>query len=927
MRRTWLLASAACALLIVVGLAWHTSSTGAQDQDNQNGNGKKANLLSGGPLPIRQVVLFNSGVGYFQREGEVDGNAHVELAFPSADINDLLKSLILQDLGGGKISTVSYDSHDPIDKILRSFALDLNGNPTFGQILNQARGERVELLLKSEKKDSPPIKIQGVIVGMELKRRPIGKDAAQVVDIDTLNISGTSGLQGVHLEDVLGVRFLNATLENEFQRALRVLASSHDTQKKTVSLGFSGAGKRAVRVGYVVDRPIWKTSYRLRVEPGGKIFLQGWAMVENTSDDDWNNVRMVLVSGRPISFEMNLYEPLYMPRPFVEPELYASLRPPVYSGAMSPEEGRQARAGGQPFNAGAAAGNLANPLGGGIGGAGAAPPVPVSQGGPADIRGGLSSGYGGGGGFGGGGFGGQGFGGGNISGSFQGGFNGGGSFQSGQFTNPYQFNPRGDFIAQNRLTYEELQRRRQVEAQAKDEAKNKGPAITGLNFKEGIASVASAEEVGDYFQYIIDQKITLSRQKSALLPILDQTIAGAKVSIFNEETHAKHPLLGLRLKNTSGQPLTQGPITVYDNSTYAGDTRILDLQPGEERLLSYAMDLGTEIKTDVKATLSPEMHLRLGEPSLTARYKMRETRTYTIKNRSTHDRAVILEHPIRSDWQLVDTKPSEKTRSHYRFNVNVASGKSATFDVIEEQPRVDLVAITNKVVPIYTLAQGLHVKEMIHLHPHRLTNLKIQKGLLVPTFQARESRSYHIQNLSDVDRVFTIDHVIRKDWSRIDPKGDPQHGPGVFRFKLDVGKGKTASQEIVEERVYSDEVKQIAPGSEARLREFLAHPVPSADVKVSLAKVLGLQAKWSEIDKQLSELEKSLKVISDDQSRLRENLRIIPQTSDPYKRFLDKFVAQETEIESLQKSVRQTQTSLQAAQRDYFAFIAGLTAE
>ena len=137
-----------------------------------------------------------------------------------------------------------------------------------------------------------------------------------------------------------------------------------------------------------------------------------------------------------------------------------------------------------------------------------------------------------------------------------------------------------------------------------------------MNFKEGIQSVASAEEVGDYYQYVLDQKISLSRQKSAMLPILDQVIDGAKISIYNEATHAKFPLLGLRLKNTSGQPLTQGPITVYDTNTYAGDTRILDLQPNEERLLSYAMDQSTEVKTDVKSTPSPDMNFRLGDPQL-----------------------------------------------------------------------------------------------------------------------------------------------------------------------------------------------------------------------------------------------------------------------------------------------------------------------
>src|SRR5207248_9053148 len=101
-----------------------------------------------------------------------------------------------------------------------------------------------------------------------------------------------------------------------------------------VRLGFKGDGKRKVRVGYVVENPIWKTSYRLTLD-GGRPALQGWAAVENVTDEDWGEVRVVRVSGRPISFQTDLYQPLYVPRPTVEPERFASLRRPVYDGAMS----------------------------------------------------------------------------------------------------------------------------------------------------------------------------------------------------------------------------------------------------------------------------------------------------------------------------------------------------------------------------------------------------------------------------------------------------------------------------------------------------------------------------------------------------------------------------------------------------------------
>ena len=118
-----------------------------------------------------------------------------------------------------------------------------------------------------------------------------------------------------------------------------------------------------------------------------------------------------------------------------------------------------------------------------------------------------------------------------------------------------------------------------------------------LRLDQGVQSAATATEMGDFFQYAIDQPVNIARQKSAMLPIVIQPVEGVKVSIYNQSIHAKFPLLGLKFKNTTGLHLMQGPITVFEGNSYAGDARILDLQPKEERLLSYAVDLGTEVET------------------------------------------------------------------------------------------------------------------------------------------------------------------------------------------------------------------------------------------------------------------------------------------------------------------------------------------
>ncbi len=892
-RRRLTFAVLAVTAALTAAVVWHNASSSANQFEKDNQADPLADKqAAAAALPITQVVLFNSGVGYYQREGDVQGDNHVELSFPAGEVNDLLKSLVLQDQDKGKVGVITYDSHDPVDKTLRSFAVNLNGNPTFAQILNQARGEKVEVVYRP-RKEAAVEKLSGIIVGMEAQTQRIDKD--RVVEVELLNLLSRAGLQSLALERVESVRFLNPALQTEFERALQVVASAHDTQKKTIRLQFVGNGKRRVKVGYVVERPIWKTSYRLLIQDDGKLFVQGWALVENTSDDDWKGVRVVLVSGRLISYQMDLYTPLYVPRPVVEPELFASLRPPVYSGAM----------GGDKVDRLSLEEKIRPMQDSVVGGKGGRFGKKVKEQEeererePATGRL-LKSPY----------------------------LN---LLRSG--SDPainYYGIVRPEIAFPKKLTYEELQQRRAEQENKKDEAKKIGASVTGMNFKEGITSVATAEELGDYHQYVIDQKVTLLRQKSAMLPILNRNLEGRKVSIYNESVHAKYPLLGLRLKNTSGQPLTQGPITVYEDGAYAGDTRILDLQPNEERLLSYALDQGTEVKVTNKVTPSPDMHFKIGGDNLTANYKLRQTRTYTIKNRSPRDRQVILEHPIRSDWQLVSpAKPKERSRDVYRFQVSVPAGKTGTFDVVEDQKRIDVVALTTTkdVPPFYAVAAGVEVKPLVKVEADELLSLKIVKGVLLPTHRTRESKTYFIQNTSDEDRTFTVDHLVRKDYKRLSPDGD-QTGPAAYRFELKVPAHKTGLKEVTEECVHQARAEHFKRATLEDVRpEYLTSPAVNARVKNALKKYLDLNAQATETKRKLDEQKEQLKILTEDQARLRENLKIIPQTADEYKGFLQKFVAREAEIDAHQKQVRQLETALLQQQRAVEAYLTALTAE
>jgi hypothetical protein len=575
----------------------------------------KQDLKPAVSLPITRVVLFNSGVGYFSRSGDIENEARVDLTFPETDVNDLLKSMVLEDFGKGRISAVSYDSREPIARTLSSFAVNLNGNPTFSSIVNQLRGERIEVAV-SPTATNQPGKLTGTIVGIEKQKVPAGN---AINEVEVLNMWCAEGMRAIKFGDIQSLRFSNPIIESEFRRALEVLALSHDSQKKAVQLYFTGEGRRKVQVGYVVEAPIWKTSYRLMMADKEKPYLQGWAMVENPTDEDWSNVKMALVSGRPISFKMDLYNPLYVDRPVVEPELFASLRPVTYRGGFGNEdELARLQPESRQLNAGVGGGSL-------------------------------------------------------------------NTLKRDQQKLSNQANKAQNNDIAGLVQNQGFQRNAAVDLAQRIE--------TG-----GVQSAATAGSLGDFFQYVIDHPVTLTRQKSAMLPIVGKNVEGARVSIYNERVQVKHPLLGLRMKNTSGAHLNQGPITVFEGNTYAGDTRVLDVQPNEERLLSYAIDLGTEVDPKAGAGAQKITSVKAVKGIVTTVTKVTDEKTYKIVNRSQTDRTLLIEHPNRTaqQFKLVDTdKPVENTPEVYRFQTPIKAGETKSFTVKEQRDVTATIQLTN----------------------------------------------------------------------------------------------------------------------------------------------------------------------------------------------------------------------------------------
>jgi len=531
-------------------------------------------------VPVTKVVLFSSGVGYFEHAGTVRGNSATELRFKTSQINDILKSLVLQDEDGGRVGAITYPSQDPLAKTLKSFQVDITQNPSLAQLLNQLRGARVTIQRQAET-------LSGTILGVETRVK--SGDKSDTFEVPVLNLLTGATIRAVELPSITDLTLDDPQLQEELTRALGALVQARDQDQKPVTINFTGTGERRVRIGYVVETPVWKTSYRLLLDDRSKLGkLQGWAIVENQTESDWNHVSLSLVSGRPISFVMDLYQPLYATRPIVVPEMYSGLRPQLYEGATATDSAR----------------------------------VPMKAAGTAGL--------------------------------------------------------------QRRIGYDQNGRPVPLALDAMVVSSSASSRDAPMDAAASVEAVASAARLGALFQYTVPD-VTLARQKSAMLPIITDSVEVERVSIYNASVLQSNPLNGVLLKNTTGKHLLQGPLTVLDKGVYAGDARIDNVPPGQQRLLSYGIDLDMLVDDTKNTQNTTLLTAKIDKGVLIISRKLVASQEYAADNKTNKDKILIIERPISSGWKLVDTpKPFETTPELYRFKGTAVANKVTVLTVKEE---------------------------------------------------------------------------------------------------------------------------------------------------------------------------------------------------------------------------------------------------
>jgi hypothetical protein len=540
------------------------------------------------PLPVRKVELYKNGMGYFEHMGTVKGQQTVEIVLPSSQLNDVLKSLTVLDLGHGQIAGVNYDSAAPLDRRLAELPIDLTSAAGLVGFLNQMRGAGVEIR-------TPSGVVAGKLMGAELKTRSTGPGATvQEVQLGVFTAAGE--LRLVDLESAGALKLTDQSLANDLGRYLDLLDTTHQRDVRRLRIQTLGSGERQLYISYTSESPIWKTTYRIVLDPKQKPLLQGWAIVDNTTPMDWLNVSLSLVAGAPISFVQDLSKPLYARRPVVPLPQGVEVSPQTYEAIIDDESSEV----------------VPEAVAEGVGGKGGGVALSLNK----------------------------------------------------------AMRREGKLLTES------------VPAPMPPAM----PAAVSEAIRQQVTTTAQAQAVAEQFEYKIRQPVTIRRNESALLPIIQSDVDGEKVSVYKASGNEQHPRLAFWLKNASGMTLDAGPVTVIDTNSFAGEGLIEAVQPGESRLLSYAVDLGTEISTVSGSERQRVERVLINQGMMRMFARMVEKITYKIRNNNVTVRTVVLEHPVRPGWKLTTSTPAESSANYYRFKVEAKPKSTTEFVVQEESP-------------------------------------------------------------------------------------------------------------------------------------------------------------------------------------------------------------------------------------------------
>ncbi len=297
-------------------------------------------LMAGSPalsmaeeLPLKRVTLSTSGLAQFEHQGKVSGNTAISLPVRLDQVDDVLKSLVVLD-HAGNFGGVTLPGREPLSQIFRDLPFDQDALQSPETLLKALQGAEV--------KTGGANPVTGKIISVTAENQ-ITKDGTQSTK-HRISIMADDGLHTFLLEDLSSLQWTDPAVREQLNRALTGLHGHRIQDQRILTLDLRAEGDRPVTISYVASAPLWKSAYRLVLpdDQSGKAYLQGWAILENTTGQDWNDVSVTLLSGNPVTYQQSLYESYYRDRPFLPLRVMDQLMPRTDMGgvALSEVEGQ-----------------------------------------------------------------------------------------------------------------------------------------------------------------------------------------------------------------------------------------------------------------------------------------------------------------------------------------------------------------------------------------------------------------------------------------------------------------------------------------------------------------------------------------------------------------------------------------------------------
>lgn len=668
-----------------------------------------------GGLPVKRVVLYKNGVGYFEHLGRVRNNQEVGIAFTSGQLNDVLKTLTVLDLNGGRIAGVGYGSAAPVDRQIGDLHLPLGEKTSLTEFLAALRGARIEV------RNGASV-ITGRLLSVERKTRTGG---GTTLEVDYLSLITDKGeLHTTEVSPSFTVRLLDAGLPSRVDRYLDLVSAEREPDLRRMVISAEGTGERSLFVSYISEVPVWKTTYRivLGARAGQKPLLQGWAIVDNTVGQDWENVQLSLVAGAPQSFIQNLSQPYYARRPVVPLPESVSAAPQTYESTLIP--GRAPLSGMVTDPSGAAvpdASVKAYEAGGALVGetatnASGAYEMYGLPDGPLRLE--VQA---------------PGFQNATVTGIFA---SAAKPARQNATLGVGSVSETVDVAASVPAVQTSNAQMATSGSVGSGKMLGRGVGIgggtgsgRGMGFGAGagggsgggysvdaartrLEAAARAQELGDLFEYKLKDPITIRKNHSALVPIVQSSIDAEKVSVWNEQAGLPRPQRALWLTNSSELTLDGGSFSVVEEETFTGEGLFDPIRPGEKRLVSYATDLGLNASSRQANDQQRVSRVRIIHGVMTQENELREKKTYTFRNADSSPRMVIIEHPVRTGYTLrSEAQPVETTAGSMRFRLPVEARQTASL-VVEEarilQTQYLLTNIDNARVELFIRQQSIN---------------------------------------------------------------------------------------------------------------------------------------------------------------------------------------------------------------------------